>query len=79
MCEKGCRHKKQTEEQKVRNQEKSKKRCCIEHIFGFMEGSMKGLIVRSVGIVRAATNVLITALVYNLMRYVQIKKLKLEL
>ena len=44
-----------------------------------MEGSMKGLIVRSVGIVRAATNVLITALVYNLMRYVQIKKLKLEL
>ena len=79
VCEKGYRNKKLTEEQKVRNREKFKKRCRIEHIFGFMEGSMKGLVVRSVGIVRAAANVLITALVYNVMRYVQIKKLKLEL
>lgn len=79
VCEKGYRNKKLTEEQKVRNREMFKKRCRIEHIFGFMEGSMKGLVVRSVGIVRAAANVLITALVYNVMRYVQIKKLKLEL
>lgn len=44
-----------------------------------MEGAMKGLIVRSVGIVRATANVLISALIYNVMRYVQIKKMKLEL
>ena len=79
VCEKGCRNKTLTEEPKVRNREKSQKRCCIEHIFGFMEGAMKGLVVRSVGLVRAMANVLITALVYNVMRYVQIKKLKLEL
>lgn len=79
VCDKGYRNKKLTEKQKAQNREKSKKRCRIEHIFGFMEGAMKGLIVRSVGIVRATANVLITALVYNVMRYVQIKKLKLDI
>lgn len=31
------------------------------------------------GLIRAQANVLITALVYNVMRYVQIKKLELKL
>lgn len=61
------------------NRKKSQKRCRIEHIFGFMEGSMKGLVVRTIGLIRAKSNVLITALVYNVMRYVQIKKLELKL
>lgn len=79
VCEKGCRHKALTEKQKAENWEKSKKRCRIEHIFGFMEGALKGLVVRTIGAVRAGANVLLTALVYNVMRYVQIKELKLKL
>ena len=79
VCEKGCRHTSLTEEQKAENRKKSKKRCRIEHIFGFMEGAMKGLVVRTIGAARAAANVLMTALVYNVMRYVQIKKLGIKL
>ena len=40
---------------------------------------MRGLVVRTIGLVRATANVLITALVYNVMRYVQVKKLELAL
>lgn len=79
VCEKGYRYKKLTEQQISNNRKKSQKRCRIEHIFGFMEGSMKGLVVRTIGLIRATSNVLITALVYNVMRYVQIKKLELKL
>lgn len=79
VCEKGCRNKTLTQEQKAKNRRKSKKRCRIEHIFGFMEGAMKGLVVRTIGVVRAAANVLLTAVVYNVMRYVQIKKLGIKL
>ena len=63
----------------LNNRKKSQKRCRIEHIFSFMEGTMKCLVVRTIGLIRAQANVLITALVYNVMRYVQIKKLELKL
>lgn len=79
VCEKGYRHKKLTEHQMANNRKKSKTRCRVEHIFGFMEGAMKGLVVRTIGLVRATANVLTTALVYNVMRYIQIKKLELKL
>jgi hypothetical protein len=38
-----------TDEQKKNNREKSKTRCLAEHVFGFMEQSMCGLIFRRVG------------------------------
>jgi IS5 family transposase len=51
--EKGYRNRPLIEEQKASNTEKSKIRARIEHVFGFMEQSMKGLVLKSVGIVRA--------------------------
>ena len=58
-----------TEEQKVRNREKSKIRVRIEHIFGYMTMSLRGLTVRSIGILRAKFNAGLTNLTYNFCRY----------
>lgn len=69
ICEKGYRSKTLTVEQKENNRRKSKIRCRIEHVFGFMTVSMHGLTVRSVGLHRAAFNIGLTNLVYNLCRY----------
>ena len=63
-----------TDEQKENNRRKSKVRCCIEHIFGFMTVSMHGLTVRSIGIERAAFNIGLTNLTYNLCRYAFLKR-----
>ena len=69
VCEKGYRNKPLTEEQKENNRRKSKIRCRIEHVFGFMTMSMHGLTVRSIGIARATFHIGLTNLVYNLCRY----------
>ena len=53
ICEKGRRNHPLTEKQKAENRRKSKTRCLVEHVFGFEEQSMHGLIVRTIGIVRA--------------------------
>ena len=37
----------------MNNRRKSRIRCRIEHIFGFMTGAMHGITVRSIGIIRA--------------------------
>lgn len=62
------------EEQKERNSQKSKVRSRVEHVFGFMEQTMGGLVFRGVGMVRAKANIALTNLVYNMCRLVQIKK-----
>ena len=62
------------EEQKENNRVKSKTRCRIEHVYGFMEQSMKGLFFRGVGMVRATFYIGFTNLVYNMCRLVQIKR-----
>ena len=72
ICEKGHRNHPLTDEQKRNNRTKSKTRCRIEHIFGFIEGAMNGSLVRSIGIVRAKAANALTNLVYNIFRYVQI-------
>lgn len=69
VCEKGYRGKPLTEEQKENNRVKSKTRCRIEHVFGFMTVSMHGLTVRSIGKKRAEFNIGLTTLIYNLFRY----------
>ena len=51
-----------------------KARCRIEHVYGFMEQSMKGLFFRGVGMVRAAFYIGFTNLVYNMCRLFQIKR-----
>ena len=70
--EKGYRNRPLTDEQKNLNREKSKTRARVEHIFGFMENSMKGGFIRSIGIKRAQGNIGLINLVYNFCRYWQI-------
>ena len=72
ICEKGHRNNPLTEEQKRNNRVKSKDRCRIEHIFGFVERAMSGSFVRSIGMVRAKAANALTNLVCNIFRYVQI-------
>jgi len=66
-----------TDEQKESNREKSKTRARVEHVFGFMEQSMNGLIVKSVGIKRATNIIGLINITYNLFRYEQIIRLNL--
>ena len=74
VCEKGYRNNPLTDEQKANNREKSKTRCRIEHVFGFMTGSMHGITLRSIGIERAEFNIGLTNLVYNICRYTILKR-----
>ena len=76
--EKGYRNRPLTENQKANNTEKSKVRARVEHVFGFMEQSMKGLVLKSVGIIRATGIIGLINLTYNLFRYGQIKRLNIN-
>jgi IS5 family transposase len=67
--EKGYRNKPLSEEQKAGNKRKSRIRARIEHVFGYMNGTMRGITVRSIGIARADFNIGLTNLIYNLCRY----------
>jgi len=75
--EKGYRNKPLTDEQKASNKKKSKTRARVEHVFGFMEQSMNGLIVKSVGITRATSIIGLINLTYNLFRYEQVIRLNI--
>ena len=66
-----------TDKQKAKNKIKSKTRVRVEHVFGFMEQSMNGLALKSVGIVRATGIIGLINLTYNLFRYEQDEKLNL--
>ncbi len=57
--------------------EKSKTRARVEHVFGFMEQSMKGLVVRSVGMTKARGIIGLINLTYNLFRYEQVIRLNI--
>lgn len=70
--EKGFKNKPLTEEQKAKNKEKSKIRVRIEHIFGFIENSMNGSTIKTIGIRRAKALIGLMNLTYNLFRKVQI-------
>lgn len=74
VCEKGKRGTPLTEEQKESNRIKSKIRSRVEHIFGYMTGSMNGITLRSIGIERAKFNIGLTNLVYNICRYEILKR-----
>lgn len=74
ICEKGYRNHPLTEEQQKSNNEKSKIRCRVEHIFGFMTNSMNGISIRSIGLDRAWFNIGLMNLVYNFCRYEFLKR-----
>ena len=69
ILEKAYRNRPLTEEQKQRNKEKTKLRCRIEHIFGYMTNKFKGLTLRSIGMKRAKFNIGLINLLYNMFRY----------
>lgn len=75
--EKGYRNKPLTDEQKKNNTEKSKTRARVEHVFGFMEQSMNGLKIKSIGIARATGIIGLINFTYNLFRYEQVVRLNL--
>ena len=59
------------------NAAKSTLRCRVEHVFGHMKGSMKALFQRCIGFVRNEASIKLANLVYNMMRFEQIVRLKL--
>lgn len=70
--EKGYRNHPLTPAQEERNRKKSRIRARIEHVFGFMENTMKAGFIRCIGIARAATAIGLMNLTYNLCRSVQL-------
>lgn len=57
------------------NTRRSKIRARVEHVFGFMENSMGGKLVRGIGLARVKAKIGLRNLVYNLFRYEQIVRL----
>lgn len=73
--EKGKRNSPLTEAQKESNREKSKTRVRVEHVFGFIEGSMNRLQLNCIGIKRTSALISLINLTYNLFRYEQVVRL----
>lgn len=73
VIEKGYRNQPLTEEQKASNKEKSRIRARVEHIFGFVENSMNGSFIRTIGIARAKAKIGMMNLTYNICRSTQLK------
>ena len=76
VCEKGYRNTPLTECQKTANIAKSTVRVRVEHVFADMT-SMGGIVVRSVGVVRARAGCALRDLAYNIRRYETIIRLDL--
>jgi len=76
VCEKGSRNKPLTKRQKRSNRKKSRERSRVEHVFGFMTGSMGAMYRRSVGYVRNKAGIIFGNLVYNMARCEQIVRLR---
>lgn len=74
--ERAYRNKPLTDEQKAQNRVFSKTRARVEHVFGFMKNSLKADVIRTVGIVRAKSEIGMINLTYNLSRYCQLERLK---
>ena len=74
LCEKGGRNARQ----KQHNRIKSKTRARVEHIFGFIENSMGGSTLRTIGMEGAGTRIGLMNLTYNLFRVVQLCKVQGE-
>jgi IS5 family transposase len=68
ICEKGKRGVPLTDEQKASNREKSKTRCRVEHVFGYMTRFMGGIYIRTIGKERAEREICGMNLAYNMKR-----------
>ena len=74
--EKGYKNKPLTEEQKASNNEKSKTRVRVEHVFGHMTNAMGGIFIRCIGIRRAKCAIALKNLACNLSRYTYLASIK---
>jgi IS5 family transposase len=74
--EKGYKNKPLTKKQMKSNRKKSKFRARVEHVFGFMEISMKKMYIHSIGKIRAEGIIGLMNLTYNLLRSIQIRTLR---
>jgi transposase, IS5 family len=72
-CVKGYKNNPLTEQEKEINKEKSRVRSRVEHIFGFMEGSMNGMNLYAIGIKRVEGIVGLMNLTYNMFRKIQLQ------
>jgi IS5 family transposase len=72
--EKGRKNKKLRKKQERDNKAKSHIRVRVEHVFEMMTNTMKGITVRSIGMVRACFNIGLMNLVYNLSRYAYLRR-----
>lgn len=71
ISEKGCRHRKLTDEQRQANRERSRHRSRVEHIFGSQYQSTRGRpLLRGIGIARAKVKIGLRNLAYNITRFV---------
>jgi IS5 family transposase len=77
VTKKGYKNKPLTVRHIKANHVKSKTRSRVEHVFGFMEQSMNGLRLKSIGLLRATGIIGLINLTYNLFRYEQVIRLKL--
>lgn len=74
--EKGYKNKPLTKHQMKSNRRKSKFRARVEHVFGFMEISMKRMFIHSIGKIRASGIIGLMNLTYNLLRSIQVRTLR---
>jgi len=77
IIERAVRNKPLAEEQEISNHFKSKIRCRVEHVFGFVSNSMNEFYIRSIGFQRAKGIIGLINLLYNMCRYEQIIRLNL--
>jgi IS5 family transposase len=68
------RNKPLTDEQKQCNGEKSKVRVRVEPVFGFIENSLGGSFIRSIGKIRSAGIIGLMNLTYNMFRFEPLKR-----
>lgn len=62
--------------QERENRKKSHIRARVEHVFGYMTNTMKGITVRSIGKARAVFAIGLMNLTYNINRYVYLQSMK---
>jgi transposase, IS5 family len=74
-CKKGYKNNPLTEQDHAINKEKSRIRSRVEHIFGFMEGSMNGMNLYAIGQKRIEGLVGLMNLTYNMFRKIQLQAL----
>lgn len=72
--EKGYSNTPLTEAQFESNRKKSKIRARIEHVFGYMTNSMKGIYIRTIGKKRANGVIGLMNITYNMSRYLQLAR-----